>query len=71
MLPLVASMAQIHGFVKEKDSNTSLEYANIAFVAPDDSTIIAYAVADSTGYFKLNSSKTEVIDIRNKSESIQ
>ena len=65
------SMAQIHGFVKEKDSNTSLEYANIAFVAPDDSTIIAYAVADSTGYFKLNSSKTEVIDIRNKSESIQ
>ncbi len=53
------SMAQVHGFVKEKDSNTSLEYANIAFVAPDDSTIIAYAVADSTGYFKLNSSKTE------------
>ena len=53
------SMAQVHGFVKEKDSNTSLEYANIAFVAPDDSTIIAYAVADSTGYFKLNTSKTE------------
>jgi hypothetical protein len=52
-------MAQVHGFVKEKDSNTSLEYANIAFVAPDDSTIIAYAVADSTGYFKLNTSKTE------------
>ena len=56
-------MAQIHGFVREIDSNTSLEYANIAFVAPDDTTIIAYAVADSTGYFKLNSSKTEVIDI--------
>ena len=53
------SMAQVHGFVKEKDSNTSLEYANIAFVAPDDSTIIAYAVADSTGFFKLNTSKTE------------
>ena len=53
------SMAQVHGFVKEKDSNTSLEYANIAFVAPDDSTIIAYAVADSTGYFKLNTSNTE------------
>ena len=53
------SMAQVHGFVKEKDSNNSLEYANIAFVAPDDSTIIAYAVADSTGYFKLNTSKTE------------
>jgi hypothetical protein len=53
------SMAQVHGFVKEKDSNTSLEYANIAFVAPDDTTIIAYAVADSTGYFKLNTSNTE------------
>ena len=53
------SMAQIHGFVKEKDSNTSLEYANITFVTPDDTTIIAYAVADSTGYFKLNTSNTE------------
>lgn len=52
-------MAQVHGFVKEKDSSTSLEYANIAFVAPDDSTIIAYAVADYTGYFKLNTSQTE------------
>lgn len=52
-------MAQIHGFVKEKDSNTSLEYANITFVTPDDTTIIAYAVADSTGYFKLNTSNTE------------
>ncbi len=55
----VASIAQIQGFVKEQDNNTSLEYANVTFTALDDSTIIAYAVADSTGYFKLNTSKTE------------
>lgn len=53
------SMAQVYGFVKEKENNTSLEYANITLVAPDDSTIIAYAVADSTGYFKLSTSQTE------------
>lgn len=53
------SMAQVHGFVKEKENNISLEYANITLVAPDDSTIIAYTVADSTGYFKLSTSQTE------------
>ena len=52
-------MAQVHGFVKDKDDNSPLEYANVVLTAMNDSNVIGYAVTDSTGYFSLNTTTSE------------
>ena len=55
----VIAMAQVHGFVKDKDDNSPLEYANVVLTAMNDSNVIGFAVTDSTGYFSLNTTTSE------------
>ena len=55
----IITMAQVHGFVKDKDDNSPLEYANVVLSALNDSNVIGYAVTDSTGYFSLNTTTSE------------
>ena len=47
------AIAQICGFVKE-NAECPLEYANVSFLSVDDSTIVGYAITDSTGYFHID-----------------
>lgn len=53
----IASIAQIRGVVYSNEEKKPLEYANVIFTTHLDSSVIAYAVTDSSGHFLINNVK--------------
>ncbi len=53
----ITSIAQIRGVVYSKEEKNPLEYANVIFTTHPDSSVIAYAVTDSSGPFLINNVK--------------